>query len=101
LLFNPNVNLTCIVKFDEIIDESDMLVRMNIHKKVIAHYPDDKSILYLAPECILYSKYSSKSDIWATGVILYQLLSKEHPFEDYVHLTPREYAGRLNGFNET
>jgi serine/threonine protein kinase len=36
--------------------------------------------IYLAPECILESKYNYKTDIWAVGVCIYQLLTLGVPF---------------------
>lgn len=34
----------------------------------------------MAPETILYNQYSEKSDIWALGVVLYEML---HGFPPY------------------
>jgi serine/threonine protein kinase len=36
---------------------------------------------YMAPEIIVQSPSSSKVDMWALGVILYQFLTKKLPFE--------------------
>jgi serine/threonine-protein kinase ULK/ATG1 len=38
------------------------------------------SPLYMAPEILKDRKYSEKSDIWSLGVLLYELLTKEHPY---------------------
>lgn len=38
------------------------------------------SPLYMAPEILKDRKYSSESDIWSLGVLLYELLTKEHPY---------------------
>ena len=37
---------------------------------------------YTAPEIIKRQKITEKVDIWALGVILYQLVTCEHPFEE-------------------
>lgn len=38
------------------------------------------SPLYMAPEILRDRKYSEKSDIWSLGVLLFELLTKEHPY---------------------
>lgn len=37
------------------------------------------SPLYMAPELILEKKYNSKADLWAYGVIMYEMLFGSHP----------------------
>tara|TARA_B110000211_G_scaffold233397_1_gene299507 strand:+ start:242 stop:1339 length:1098 start_codon:yes stop_codon:yes gene_type:complete len=39
------------------------------------------SPLYMAPEIILNREYTYMSDIWSLGVVLYELLVKEHPYK--------------------
>jgi len=38
------------------------------------------SPLYMAPEIIKDKIYSPKSDIWSLGVVLYELITKKHPY---------------------
>ena len=38
------------------------------------------SPLYMAPEILKDRKYTAKSDIWSLGVLLFELLSKTHPY---------------------
>ena len=38
------------------------------------------SPLYMAPEIILNKEYTNLSDIWSLGVVLYELLTKTHPY---------------------
>lgn len=38
------------------------------------------SPLYMAPEVLLRNHYSHKSDIWALGIIFYELLFGCHPW---------------------
>ncbi len=38
------------------------------------------SPLYMAPEIIKNKEYNLKSDIWSLGVIIYELLTKQHPY---------------------
>ena len=38
------------------------------------------SPLYMAPEIILNREYNYSSDIWSLGVVLYELITKEHPY---------------------
>eukprot|EP00340_Litonotus_pictus_P002596 CAMPEP_0170522686 /NCGR_PEP_ID=MMETSP0209-20121228/8106_1 /TAXON_ID=665100 ORGANISM="Litonotus pictus, Strain P1" /NCGR_SAMPLE_ID=MMETSP0209 /ASSEMBLY_ACC=CAM_ASM_000301 /LENGTH=520 /DNA_ID=CAMNT_0010810323 /DNA_START=66 /DNA_END=1628 /DNA_ORIENTATION=- len=39
------------------------------------------NLWYLSPEVLSDMPYDSKSDIWSLGVILYQLITHENPFE--------------------
>ena len=39
------------------------------------------SPLYMAPELLNNDKYNIKSDLWSVGVILYEMVMKEHPFK--------------------
>lgn len=41
---------------------------------------------FLAPEIISNNNYSSKSDIWAYGITIYELLIHNSPFEDFTEL---------------
>ena len=38
-------------------------------------------MVYWAPELILMDRYTHKADIWAVGVVLYNMLTGEHPFD--------------------
>jgi len=38
------------------------------------------SPLYMPPEALLYNQYSYKSDIWALGIIFYELLTGAAPW---------------------
>jgi len=38
------------------------------------------SPLYMAPEIIKFNKYGLKADIWSLGVVIYEILFKEHPY---------------------
>ncbi|EGR32120.1 protein kinase domain protein, partial [Ichthyophthirius multifiliis] len=38
-------------------------------------------VLYMAPESLLNNQYYFKSDIWALGVLFYELLYKSMPFQ--------------------
>lgn len=38
------------------------------------------SPLYMAPEILKYNEYTDKADIWSLGVILYELIYKNHPY---------------------
>ena len=38
------------------------------------------SPLYMAPEMLIHREYSSKSDVWSLGVIIYEIIFKHHPY---------------------
>ena len=40
------------------------------------------SPLYMAPEAIYQRKYGPKTDVWAFGVIIYELISGKVPMAD-------------------
>jgi serine/threonine protein kinase len=37
---------------------------------------------YMAAELFAGKPYTTKADMWALGVILYQFFSNQHPFQD-------------------
>lgn len=45
---------------------------------------DKDTISHMAPEVAMREDYSFKSDIWAAGVIFYQILSGEHPLPSFI-----------------
>lgn len=64
---------------------------------------------YMSPEICAAEKYTLKSDIWALGCIVYELCTKEPPFNAQTHLQlvnkirkgdvtplPKEYSKELN-----
>ncbi len=39
------------------------------------------SPLYMAPELLRNRKYNIKSDLWSLGIIIYEMVMKDHPFK--------------------
>ena len=39
------------------------------------------SPLYMAPELLQNQRYNIKSDIWSLGIIMYEIVMKNHPFK--------------------
>jgi aurora kinase len=42
---------------------------------------------YLPPEIVMYTSYNNKVDLWSLGVLMYEFLVGEAPFEDTQVLT--------------
>lgn len=38
------------------------------------------SFCYMAPEMLKGESYDFKCDIWSMGIILYEMITKKHPF---------------------
>ena len=34
--------------------------------------------LYMAPETVIYNTYNEKTDVWALGIVLYEMLCGSH-----------------------
>lgn len=63
------------------------------------------SPLYMSPEAYRNSNYSEKSDVWALGVILYEMIIGKTPFKgiDYDTMVKNVASGEIykaveNGF---
>ena len=50
--------------------------RLNEKKEI-----QEDDLLYTSPESV-EGKHSAKSDIWSLGIILYEMLAGEHPFQN-------------------
>ncbi|KRH95023.1 NEK protein kinase [Pseudoloma neurophilia] len=55
---------------------SKIMDEKNIHDNIIVGTP-----YYMAPEIIKKEKYDYSIDIWSTGVLMYELIALERPFE--------------------
>ncbi|KAI8064123.1 kinase-like domain-containing protein [Thamnidium elegans] len=54
---------------------------LSIKAKDINYWPDDYgTFAYHAPEIIEQKPIDEKVDIWALGIIVYEMLTKQHPF---------------------
>jgi serine/threonine protein kinase len=58
------------------------VVKMNSNGLYISDHVNG-TIGYVAPESFLKKEYSSKTDIWQAGVVLYSILSGYQPFNPY------------------
>ena len=43
--------------------------------EVICQDDGDESVRWKAPECLLENRYSTASDVWAFGVLMYEVLT--------------------------
>jgi aurora kinase len=46
-----------------------------------------RTLDYLPPEIVNYTSYNNKVDLWSLGVLMYEFLGGEAPFEDTQALT--------------
>ncbi|CAI2383805.1 unnamed protein product [Moneuplotes crassus] len=86
-------------KFDNFNVDDGYYSKMSMYTEVrkkfsLEETKDVPNMLYYAPE-LAKGFPTEKSDIWSAGIIFYQMLSKEHPFEDLVHLSFNEYSEKL------
>lgn len=56
---------------------------------------------YMSPESYRENQYSSKSDIWAIGIILYEMLVGETPYRNltYTEMVNNLTSGRIEGLH--
>ena len=38
------------------------------------------TLIYWAPEVLSLQRYTTKADMWALGITMYQIVTGEHPF---------------------
>jgi serine/threonine protein kinase len=57
---------------------------------------------YLSPEMWHSKRYGKKTDVWAAGVVLYEILARRHPFEgtDMVNLKKAVIEGKIEPIAE-
>jgi len=55
-------------------------------------YPDADAVRYLSPEIVLGGEPSTTADVWALGIVLYELVTLQNPLE---RSHPRETADRI------
>ncbi|CAD2219393.1 Protein tyrosine kinase/Protein kinase domain containing protein, putative [Angomonas deanei] len=75
------------VKTQNIFLTTDNIIKLGdfgIARALVGTYDQAKTFVgtpyYLSPELILEQPYDHRSDIWAAGVVLYELLALKHPF---------------------
>lgn len=41
------------------------------------------TLAYMAPEVLMNKNYDNKVDSWSLGIVLYELLTNEHPYIEH------------------
>lgn len=54
---------------------------ININQNTYTAHGDIGTLLYMSPEALRGLKYDRKTDVWACGIIFYEILYGKHPFQ--------------------
>lgn len=54
------------------------------------------SILYMSPEMINNEKYDERTDVWSSGIILYQMVYGKHPYDGIIRT--EDIKNNINNF---
>ena len=52
----------------------------------ISEYVNERSIRWMSPELITFQQYSKKSDVYAFGITMYEILTQNLPFYEFQNL---------------
>ena len=59
---------------------------MDSSRGIIPHLSDCEQIMPVLPQALHYKKYSTGSDVWSFGCLMYEIWSLGHkPFEGYTN----------------
>lgn len=89
LLQSTNENAQVVAKV------SDFGTAMHLYIGAFKEKASDRTVAlptWLAPEVVAEDEYTEKSDVYAYGIILWELITRRHPFDEYSWMAELEEA---------
>eukprot|EP01117_Protostelium_nocturnum_P011694 TRINITY_DN4256_c3_g1_i11.p1 TRINITY_DN4256_c3_g1~~TRINITY_DN4256_c3_g1_i11.p1 ORF type:complete len:1743 (-),score=580.06 TRINITY_DN4256_c3_g1_i11:39-5267(-) len=95
-LKSPNILLASLSDTAEVVAKvSDFGTSTHLFNSAIKEKSKERIVIlpnWLAPEIMSQDEYTEKSDVYAYGIILWELLCRKHPFEEFTFMSELEDA---------